>query len=67
MLTSPVLALQDPKVDEKLDAADKEKLNAEITKVVQWLDESQSASKDEYECKYHGTLPHTRAFDEDMY
>ncbi|KLU81004.1 hsp70-like protein [Magnaporthiopsis poae ATCC 64411] len=41
--------LQDPKVDEKLDAADKEKLNAEINKVVSWLDESQQATREEYE------------------
>ena len=41
--------LSDSKVDEKLDAGDKEKLNAEITKVVQWLDENQQATKDEYE------------------
>ncbi|KAH9435388.1 Heat shock 70 kDa protein [Pyricularia oryzae] len=41
--------LQDSKVDEKLDAADKEKLNAEINKIVSWLDESQQATKEEYE------------------
>ncbi|KAL1390938.1 heat shock protein 70a [Phyllosticta capitalensis] len=41
--------LSDPKVDEKLDASDKEKLNAEISKVVTWLDDSQQATKDEYE------------------
>ncbi|CAJ2511070.1 Uu.00g066950.m01.CDS01 [Anthostomella pinea] len=43
--------LSDPKVDEKLDAADKEKLKAEIDTVVAWLDESQQASREEYEEK----------------
>jgi len=41
--------LSDSKVDEKLDAADKEKLKAEIDKTVAWLDESQQANKEEYE------------------
>lgn len=41
--------LSDSKVDEKLDAADKEKLKAEIDKVVAWLDESQQATREEYE------------------
>ncbi|OJD40390.1 hsp70-like protein [Diplodia corticola] len=41
--------LSDPKVDEKLDAGDKEKLKAEIDKVVAWLDDSQQATKEEYE------------------
>ncbi|KAB5585487.1 heat shock protein 70 family [Coniochaeta sp. 2T2.1] len=41
--------LQDSKVDEKLDAADKEKLKTEIDKVVAWLDESQQATREEYE------------------
>ncbi|PMD58885.1 putative heat shock 70 kDa protein 2 [Hyaloscypha bicolor E] len=41
--------LSDSKVDEKLDAADKEKLKAEIDKTVAWLDESQQATKEEYE------------------
>jgi heat shock protein 1/8 len=36
-------------VDEKLDADDKEKLKTEIDKVVAWLDESQQATKEEYE------------------
>lgn len=43
--------LSDSKVDEKLDAADKEKLNTEITAVVNWLDENQTATKEEYEDK----------------
>ena len=41
--------LADPKVDEKLDASDKEKLKEEIDKTVSWLDESQQATKEEYE------------------
>ncbi|CAK7270935.1 Hsp70 chaperone [Sporothrix epigloea] len=41
--------LSDSKVDEKLDAADKEKLKAEIDRVVTWLDESQQATREEYE------------------
>jgi len=41
--------LSDSKVDEKLDSEDKEKLKAEIDKTVGWLDESQQATKEEYE------------------
>jgi len=41
--------LSDSKVDEKLDADDKEKLKVEIEKTVAWLDESQQATKEEYE------------------
>lgn len=41
--------LSDSKVDEKLDAADKDKLKAEIDKVVNWLDENQQATREEYE------------------
>ncbi|KAK3372898.1 heat shock protein 70 family [Lasiosphaeria ovina] len=41
--------LADSKVDEKLDAGDKETLKAEIDKVVSWLDESQQATREEYE------------------
>ncbi|CAK7227749.1 Hsp70 chaperone [Sporothrix bragantina] len=41
--------LSDSKVDEKLDAGDKEKLKAEIDRVVSWLDESQQATREEYE------------------
>jgi L1 cell adhesion molecule like protein len=41
--------LSDSKVDEKLDAADKEKLKTEIDKVVNWLDENQQATREEYE------------------
>ena len=41
--------LADPKVDEKIEAEDKTKLTAEIDKIVQWLDDSQQATKEEYE------------------
>jgi L1 cell adhesion molecule like protein len=41
--------LADPKVDEKLDAGDKETLKTEIDKIVNWLDESQQATREEYE------------------
>jgi len=41
--------MSDSKVDEKLDASDKEKLKAEIDKVIAWIDENQTATKDEYE------------------
>ncbi|KAK3990504.1 putative hsp70-like protein [Cladorrhinum sp. PSN332] len=41
--------LSDPKVDEKLDASDKETLKTEIDKIVSWLDENQQATREEYE------------------
>ena len=41
--------LSDAKVDEKLDESDKTSLKAEIDKTVAWLDESQQATKEEYE------------------
>jgi L1 cell adhesion molecule like protein len=41
--------LSDSKVDEKLDAADKEKLKTEIDQIVTWLDENQQATREEYE------------------
>src|SRR6201996_848205 len=43
--------VSDSKVDEKLDASDKEKLKAEIDKVIAWIDENQTATKDEYEAQ----------------
>ncbi len=43
--------MSDSKVDEKLSTEDKEKLKAEIEKTVAWLDESQQATKDEYEAQ----------------
>ncbi|KAI1019454.1 hypothetical protein LB505_000461 [Fusarium chuoi] len=41
--------LSDPKVEEKIEANDKETLTAEIDKVVQWLDDNQQATREEYE------------------
>jgi L1 cell adhesion molecule like protein len=43
--------ISDSKVDEKLDAGDKEKLKAEIEKTVAWLDDNQTATKEEYEAQ----------------
>merc|ERR1739847_81573 len=43
--------LSDPKVDEKIEAADKETLKSEIDKTVTWLDDNQQAAKEEYEYK----------------
>jgi len=40
--------MSDSKVDEKLDAADKEKLKAEIDKTIAWLDENQTATTEEF-------------------
>jgi len=41
--------LSDSKVDEKLDAGDKETLKTEIDRIVGWLDENQQATREEYE------------------
>ncbi|KAK2591182.1 Hsp70 chaperone [Conoideocrella luteorostrata] len=41
--------LSDPKVEEKIEAGDKEKLTAEIDTVVSWLDGNQQATREEYE------------------
>ncbi|KAI8719220.1 hypothetical protein NCS52_00702500 [Fusarium sp. LHS14.1] len=41
--------LSDPKVEEKIEAGDKDKLKAEIDKVVEWLDDNQQATREEYE------------------
>ncbi|KAF2994311.1 70-kilodalton heat shock protein [Neopestalotiopsis sp. 37M] len=41
--------LSDPKVEEQLDASDKETLKTEIDKCVAWLDDSQQATREEYE------------------
>jgi len=43
--------LSDPKVDEKIEASDKETLKSEIDKVVEWLDDNQQAAREEYEDK----------------
>lgn len=41
--------LSDSKVEEKISSEDKEKLKSEIDKVVAWLDDNQTATKEEYE------------------
>ncbi|GAO16225.1 hypothetical protein UVI_02000080 [Ustilaginoidea virens] len=41
--------LSDSKVDEKIGAEDKEKLTKEIDRIVAWLDDSQQATREEYE------------------
>lgn len=41
--------LSDEKVDEKLDASDKEKLKKGIDETVEWLDNNTTATKEEYE------------------
>ncbi|KAG2179889.1 hypothetical protein INT43_003675 [Umbelopsis isabellina] len=43
--------LQDEKVSGALEAADKEKLQTAVDEAIKWLDESQEASKEEYESK----------------
>lgn len=43
--------LSDPKVDEKIEAGDKDTLKAEIDKIVEWLDDNQQGAKEEYEDK----------------
>jgi len=43
--------ISDSKIDEKLEAGDKEKLSAEIDKTVAWLDDNQTATKEEYEAQ----------------
>jgi heat shock protein 1/8 len=40
--------MSDSKVDEKLEAGDKEKLKAEIDKTIAWLDENQTGTTEEY-------------------
>ena len=41
--------ISDPKVEEKLDASEKETLKSEIDKTVAWLDDNQTATVEEYE------------------
>lgn len=43
--------LSDSKVDEKIGADDKEKLNAKISETIAWVDENQQATKEEYEAQ----------------
>ncbi|KAF6765140.1 heat shock cognate 70 [Ephemerocybe angulata] len=44
-------SLNDDKLADKFDAADKTKLETAVNETIQWLDASQEASKDEYESK----------------
>ncbi|KAI7205539.1 Heat shock 70 kDa protein, partial [Hortaea werneckii] len=41
--------IQDEKVSEKIEAGEKEKLQAKIDETVSWIDDNQTATKDEYE------------------
>ncbi|CAE6490392.1 unnamed protein product [Rhizoctonia solani] len=43
--------LQDDKLADKFDAADKSKLETAVNETIAWLDASQEASKDEYESR----------------
>ena len=43
--------ISDPKIDEKLDASDKDNLKTEIDKTVGWLDDNQTATREEYEAE----------------
>lgn len=44
-------SLTDEKLADKFDAADKSKLETHVNETIKWLDESQEASKEEYEEK----------------
>ena len=43
--------LREPQAVKKLDASDKGKLEAQIDKIVSWLEENQTASEEEYEAQ----------------
>jgi heat shock 70kDa protein 1/2/6/8 len=43
--------ISDSKVEEKLDASDKSTLEGKISETISWLDENQTATKEEYEDK----------------
>jgi len=43
--------VRDEKIAGKLDAGDKDKLNAAIDDAVSWMDKNQQAGKDEFEAK----------------
>ncbi len=43
--------ISDSKVEGKLDATDKETLQSKINETISWLDENQTATKDEYEAQ----------------
>lgn len=44
-------SLTDEQLAGKIDAADKSKLESAVNETISWLDNSQEASKDEYESK----------------
>merc|ERR1712196_237327 len=44
-------SINDEKLKDKLDAADKETIEKAITETTEWLDANQSAEKDEYDAK----------------
>jgi L1 cell adhesion molecule like protein len=44
-------SLQDEKIGDKLEAADKEKLTKAVDEAISWLDNNQEASKEEYESR----------------
>lgn len=44
-------SLNDDKLADKFDAADKTKLDSAVTETIKWLDASQEGSKEEYEEK----------------
>ena len=44
-------SLADEQLAGKIDAADKAKLESAVNETISWLDNSQEASKDEYESK----------------
>ncbi|RMZ86697.1 hypothetical protein DV736_g6077, partial [Chaetothyriales sp. CBS 134916] len=41
--------ISDPKVDGALDASDKETLQSKVNEIISWIDENQTATKEEYE------------------
>jgi len=43
--------LQEEKLKDKIDAADKEKIEAALTETLDWLDKNQMAEKDEFDAK----------------
>ncbi|CAD0024763.1 unnamed protein product [Aureobasidium pullulans] len=45
--------ISDPKVEEKLPADDKEKLQAKINETVEWIDSNTTATKEEYETAFY--------------
>jgi heat shock 70kDa protein 1/2/6/8 len=41
--------ISDPKIEEKLDATDKETLSSKVSEIIAWIDENQTGTKEEYE------------------